>query len=127
MSDEHKIPFFDDYGVTDGNLRKAYDELELYVCAGRPLIYIQSFDFAVVDSMVARIADRVPDRKMEIVEYVDGLGCVKFHGKAEDDDFKKFNSLKTLLLHYVNSVGRWDRLEKPPKKIILLLKNIHKE
>ena len=127
MSDEHKIPFFDDYGVTNGNLRKAYDELELYVCAGRPLIYIQSFDFAVVDSMVARIAEGVPDRKMKIVEFVEGQGGVCFHKKEPDDDLKQFKTLKSLLLHYVNSIGRWDYLQKTPKKIILLLKNIHKE
>ena len=127
MSEEHKIPFFDDYGVTDGNLRKAYDQLELYVCAGRPLIYIQSFDFAVVDSMVARIAEGVPDRKMKIVEFVEGQGGVCFHMKVPDDDLKQFKTLKSLLLHYVNSIGCWDYLQKPPKKIILLLKNIHKE
>ena len=127
MSDEHKIPFFDDYGVTDGNMRKAYDKLELYVCAGRPLIYIQSFDFAVVDSMIARVARSNPERQMDIMEYVDGVGIVSFDRKEIESDYENLKTLKSCLLYFVNAVGHWDSWETPPKPIILLLKNVHKE
>ena len=127
MSEDHKIPFFDDYGVTDGNLRKAYDQLELYVNAGRPLIYIQSFDFGVVDSMIARVARCNPERQMAIMEYVEGVGVVSFDGKESDDDYENLKTLKSCLCYYANAVGRWDSWEETPKPIILLLKNVHQD
>lgn len=55
----------------------ARDLLASYIDALYPLIYINHFDFKVIDEIIAGIAD---DRK--IVEYNNGLGVVDFKTKA---------------------------------------------
>ena len=123
MSEDNKNPFSEVFEVKDGSLWKAYDQLELYVNAGRPLIYIQSFDFAVVDAIVAKVVDQCPLEK-EIIEYVSGLGVVSFKGKEPWDTYKEYNTLKSFLWYFADRAGDWSGLDNDK---ILLLKNVQKE
>ena len=121
MAEEHKIPFSEVFEVKGGSLWKAYDQLELYVNAGRPLIYIQSFDFAVVDAIVAKVVESYPE-DMEIIEYVHGIGIVNFEGKEATDDSEEGKTLAALLRCYTDQKnGRLD------KDVILLVKNVREE
>jgi len=123
MADEHKIPFSEVFEVKDGSLWKAYDQLELYVNAGRPLIYIQSFDFAVVDAIIEKVVAQCPQKK-EIIEYVSGLGVVSFKGKEPWDTYKEYNTLKSFLWYFADQAGDWSGLDNDK---ILLLKSVQKE
>ena len=123
MADEQKIPFSEVFKVKDGSLWKAYEQLELYVNAGRPLIYIQSFDFAVVDAIIEKVVAQCPQEK-EIIEYVSGLGVVRFKGKETRDAYKEYNTLKSFLWHFADQAGEWSDLDNDK---ILLLKSVQKE
>ena len=131
MSNNNNNPFSEVFEVKDGSLWKAYDQLELYVNAGRPLIFIQSFDFAVVDAIVAKVVDQCSQiivdkcpQKIEIIEYVSGLGVVSFKGKETWDTYKEYNTLKSFLWYFADQAGDWDGLDNDK---ILLLKNVQKE
>lgn len=123
MADEHKIPFSEVFEVKGGSLWKAYDQLELYVNSGRPLIYFQSFDFAVVDAIIEKVVAQCPQKK-EIIEYVSGLGVVSFKGKEPWDTYKEYNTLKSFLWYFAGQAGDWSGLDNDK---ILLLKNVQKE
>ena len=55
----------------------ARDLLASYIDALYPIIYINHFDFKVIDAIIADIGD---DRK--VVEYSNGLGIVDFKNKS---------------------------------------------
>ena len=84
--------------------------LASYIDALYPIIYINHFDFKVIDEM---IADIVEDRK--ILEYQNGLGTVDFENKSlnQECDFSGF-------LHIVKDEG-YD------SEILLVLKDVHDE
>ena len=84
--------------------------LASYIDALYPIIYINHFDFKVIDEM---IADIVEDRK--ILEYQNGLGTVDFENKSlnQECDLSGF-------LHIVKDEG-YD------SEILLVLKDVHDE
>lgn len=84
--------------------------LASYIDALYPIIYINHFDFKVIDEM---IADIVEDRK--ILEYQNGLGIVGFENKSleQECDLSGF-------LHIVKDDG-YD------SAILLVLKDVHDE
>lgn len=95
---------------------KTFEQLQTYICTYRPLIYINHYDFATIDSMVMKVAEKGFEGG-GIVEYVEGYGRVDF---ATKKDLNKGESLAKLLESYVQQddlEGNW----------ILLLKNVHKE
>ncbi len=67
----------------------ARDLLASYIDALYPIIYINHFDFKVIDDMVLGIAD---DRK--VIEYNNGLGIVDFKTKSMMKECNLFNFLK---------------------------------
>ncbi len=124
IMDYNKVNTFEDvFEIADGSLRKAYDQFELYVNSGRPLIYIQHFDFAVVDAMVTRIENRYP-AKIEVLEYVCGIGAVLFN-KSKEFDESTPKTIKDFLFKYVKTISLWDDEYECNK--ILVLKNVHNE
>lgn len=123
MSNNNNNPFSEVFEVKDGSLWKAYDQLELYVNAGRPLIYIQSFDFAVVDAIIEKVVAQCPQKK-EIIEYVSGLGVVSFKGKEPWDTYREYNTLKSFLWYFADQAGDWSGFDNDK---ILLLKSVQKE
>lgn len=84
--------------------------LASYIDALYPIIYINHFDFKVIDEM---IADIVEDRK--ILEYQNGLGAVDFENKAleQECDLSGF-------LHVIKDDGY-------SSSILLVLKDVHDE
>ena len=84
--------------------------LASYIDALYPIIYINHFDFKVIDEM---IADIVEDRK--ILEYQNGLGAVDFENKSlkQECDLSGF-------LHIVKDDGYGSA-------ILLVLKDVHDE
>lgn len=84
--------------------------LASYIDALYPIIYINHFDFKVIDEMIAGI---VEDRK--ILEYQNGLGAVDFENKAleQECDLSGF-------LHVIKDDGY-------SSSILLVLKDVHDE
>lgn len=124
MTKKDRINRFSEvFEVKNGSLWKAYEQLELYVSAYHPLIFIQSFDFAVVDSMIARIAENVFDRKININEYVNGVGAVSFHDEKRLDENLKNETLADILKDYALPCDN----NNDQNDEILLLKNINDE
>lgn len=69
----------------------ARDLLASYIDALYPLIYINHFDFKVIDEIISDIAD---DRK--IIEYNNGLGVVNFRNKSVLKECDLFEFLKLI-------------------------------
>nr|MCR5379515.1 AAA family ATPase [Lentisphaeria bacterium] len=123
MVEYNRNSFSEVFEVKNGSLWKAYDQLELNMNAGRPLIYIQSFDFAVVDAIVAKVARQCPLEK-QIIEFVSGLGVVTFEKKETWKTYEKYKTLKSFLEYFAEQAGRWSGLDNDK---ILLLKNVRKD
>ena len=68
---------------------KTRDLIASYIDALYPIIYINHFDFKVIDEIIADIMD---NRK--IVEYNNGLGIVDFRTKSTMKECHLFNFLK---------------------------------
>lgn len=67
----------------------ARDLLSSYIDALYPIVYINHFDFKVIDDIVSDIVD---DRK--VIEYINGLGIVDFKTKSIMKECDLFNFLK---------------------------------
>ena len=67
----------------------ARDLLSSYIYALYPIVYINHFDFKVIDDIVSDIVD---DRK--VIEYINGLGIVDFKTKSIMKECDLFNFLK---------------------------------
>ena len=67
----------------------ARDLLASYIDALYPIIYINHFDFKVIDDIVSDIVD---GRK--VIEYNNGLGIVDFKTKSMMKECDLFNFLK---------------------------------
>ena len=70
--------------------KSARNLLASYIDALYPIIYINHFDFKVIDEIISDISD---DRK--IIEYNNGLGIMNFKTKSlmEETDLLKFLKL----------------------------------
>ncbi len=104
--------------------RNTVDKLASYVDALRPIIYINHFDFEMIDAEISKLAGR----QIYCVEYNNGLGLIDFHSKSPmyecdlecflkltmDDGFEKETFLVLKDIH--------NELNNP--KIIALLKRI---
>ena len=90
---------------------KAENQLASYVDALRPIIYINHFDFCVVDNLLKKIGDGV-----NFVEYNNALGMIDFDTKSSlnmDRDLEKF-------LEFVMDEG----FDQPT---FIILKDVHHE
>ena len=87
--------------------------LEQYVDAGRPLIYINHFDFETVDKMLAETFPQA-----SIVEYCDAEGWVDF--KTKQPHSAEAYSLPDFLMLFNN-----DQFYHDKKQYIVVLKEIH--
>lgn len=86
----------------------ARDLLASYIDALYPIIYINHFDFKVIDDIISSIAD---GRKM--IEYNNGLGIVDFKTKSMMKECDLFNFLKLV---------KDDGYEHP---MFIVLKDVH--
>lgn len=88
----------------------ARDLLASYIDALYPIIYMEHFDFKVIDEIIADIAD---NRK--IIEYNNGLGMVDFQNKVPMHECSLFEFLKLV---------KDDGYEYP---ILIVLKDVHNQ
>jgi len=88
----------------------ARDLLASYIDALYPIIYINHFDFQVIDEMIGDIAD---GRK--IIEYNNGLGIVNFQNKSP---------MKDCGLHEFLKLVKDDGYDQP---MFIVLKDIHSQ
>lgn len=88
----------------------ARDLLASYIDALYPIIYINHFDFKVIDEIIADISD---GRK--IIEYNNGLGIVNFESKSLMKECDLYNFLKLV---------KDDGYENP---MFIVLKDIHRQ
>ena len=88
----------------------ARDLLASYIDALYPIIYINHFDFKVIDEIIADISD---GRK--IIEYNNGLGIVNFKSKSLMKECDLYNFLKLV---------KDDGYEHP---MFIVLKDIHRQ
>lgn len=89
---------------------KTRDLIASYIDALYPIIYINHFDFKVIDEIIADIMD---NRK--IVEYNNGLGIVDFRTKSTMKECDLFNFLKLV---------KDDGYENP---MFIVLKDVHSQ
>lgn len=88
--------------------KSAGDLLASYVDALYPIIYINHFDFKVIDDIIADIAD-----SRKVIEYNNGLGTVDFKTKSTMTECDLFNFLKLV---------KDDGYEHP---MFIVLKDVH--
>ncbi len=63
--------------------RNNIDELSSYVDALRPIIFIRSYDFHVIDEYISAVAGNIQGKGNKIIEYNNALGVVDFRTKRQ--------------------------------------------
>lgn len=85
--------------------------LESYIDALYPIIYVNHFDFRTIDGVIGEISKG----KYHVVEYQNGLGIVRFEGKALIKECDLVDFLK-----YVKDDGYDD-------PVLIVLKDVHNQ
>ena len=97
--------------------RSTVDILSSYVDALHPIIYINHFDFKVIDEAIAQVGGKT--NNLRFVEFNNALGPVDFHDKHQIDSSGSYDDL----VAFLNNV----RDEGFEQETFLILKDIHGE
>ncbi|MDJ0661366.1 MAG: AAA family ATPase [Crocosphaera sp.] len=94
-------------------MNETKNKLASYICALRPIIYINHFDFSAVDALIQEVVKILPATP-EIYEYNDAFGSVDFEWKNRQD----YNETKDL----PSFLSNFYEIEE---ESFLVLKDIH--